>query len=474
MLIDLKKYIGDRSFYKAALAVAVPIMIQNAITNFVNLLDNIMVGRLGTDQMSGVSVANTILFVLTLAFFGAVSGAGIFGAQFYGKKDYDGCRYILRYKLIIAALITVVGCGILILFGDRLIMLYLMGEGDIENVNATLAYGREYLLIMLAGIPAFAVSQCYSGSLRESGETFVPMVAGLVAVCVNLSLNTILIFGYLGAPALGSEGAAIATVMSRYVEAAIVVFWAHKNKEKCPYVKGLYRGFYIPRRLFSSVSIKSLPLLLNETFWSLGVALLNQCYSMRGLDVLPAVSISSTIINVCNVTFLAMGTSIGIIIGQLLGTGRIAEAKEKDRKLIVFSVFISTLTVGVLIMFSGIFPAIYDTEPAVKALAQRLIIISAVLMPLRAFSNAVYFSIRSGGKIFITILFDSVFSCFILAPVAFILGYFTGISIEWLYFWCNAMEGVKCIVGYFILRSGVWLNNIVDGHTEKSKKEVTA
>ncbi len=470
--MNIRKFIGDRAFYRMTLAVAVPIMIQNGITNFVSLLDNIMVGRVGTVQMSGVAVANTLLFVLNLAFWGAVSGAGIFGAQFYGKKDFDGCRYVLRYKLLIAAAITVVGCGIFILFGKDLIALYLRGDGDTKDIAATLMYGRRYLLIMLAGIPAFALSQCYASSLRESGETMVPMIAGLCAVGVNLSLNAILIFGLLGAPALGSDGAAVATVVSRYVEATIIIVWTHKNTEKCPFAKGLFKGFYIPARLMRAVTLKGLPLMLNETLWSLGIALLNQCYSLRGHYVLGAVNISSTIINVCNVTFLAMGTSIGIIIGQLLGAGRIEEALEKDRKLITFSMFVATLTVGILALFSGIFPKIYDTEPEVRELAQRLILISAALLPVRAYSNAVYFTLRSGGKIFITILFDSVFTCVVLAPVAFILGNFTSISIEWLYFCCNSVEIVKCFLGYFMLKSGVWLNNIVDD--QKTKKEVQA
>ncbi len=468
--MNFKKYIGDRAFYRMALAVAVPIMIQNGITNFVSLLDNIMVGRVGTVQMSGVAVANTLLFVLNLAFFGAVSGAGIFGAQFYGKKDFEGCRHVLRYKLLIAVAITIIGCGIFILFGENLITLYLRGDGDVKDIEATLMHGRRYLLIMLAGIPAFALSQCYASSLRESGETMVPMVAGLCAVGVNLGLNAILIFGLLGAPALGSDGAAIATVVSRYVEVAIVIIWTHRNTEKCPFARGLFKGFYIPARLMHAINMKGVPLMLNETLWSLGIALLNQCYSLRGHYVLGAVNISSTIINVCNVTFLAMGTSIGIIIGQLLGAGKIDEALDKDRKLITFSIFVATLTVGVLVLFSGIFPRIYDTESAVRELAQRLIIISAVLMPIRAYSNAVYFTLRSGGKIFITILFDSVFTCVILAPVAFVLGNFTSISIEWLYFCCNGMEIVKCFLGYFMLKSGVWLNNIVDD--QKTKKEV--
>ena len=200
-----KKYIGNAAFYKMALAVAIPIMIQNGITNFVSLLDNIMVGRVGTEQMTGVAIVNQLIFVFNLAIFGAVSGAGIFGAQYYGKGDWDGVRQTFRFKLLVCTALTVLGAGIFLLFGEDLILLYLKGDGSPEQIAASLGYAKEYLLIMLVGFIPFTLSQCYSGTLRETGQTVVPMVAGVVSVVVNLCFNTLLIFGYLGFPRLGAQ-----------------------------------------------------------------------------------------------------------------------------------------------------------------------------------------------------------------------------------------------------------------------------
>ena len=194
-----KKYIGNAAFYKMALAVAIPIMIQNGITNFVSLLDNIMVGRVGTEQMTGVAIVNQLIFVFNLAIFGAVSGAGIFGAQYYGKGDWDGVRQTFRFKLLVCTALTVLGACIFLLFGEDLILLYLKGDGSPEQIAASLGYAKEYLLIMLVGFIPFTLSQCYSGTLRETGQTVVPMVSGVVSVVVNLCFNTLLIFGYLGA-----------------------------------------------------------------------------------------------------------------------------------------------------------------------------------------------------------------------------------------------------------------------------------
>ena len=223
----LKRYIGDRAFYRRVMVVVLPIIIQNAITNFVSLLDNIMVGQVGTLQMSGVSIVNQLLFVFNLCIFGAASGAGIFTAQFFGSKDIQGVRYTFRFKLISCLLLTVVGCGVFLLAGDFLIGLYLQGEGDPADAAAALECGRRYLKVMLVGLLPFALSNAYSSTLRETGQTVVPMAAGVTAVFVNLFFNYILIFGKLGAPALGVEGAAWATVISRFVELGVVVTYTH-------------------------------------------------------------------------------------------------------------------------------------------------------------------------------------------------------------------------------------------------------
>ncbi len=458
---EKSKYMGDRAFYRRALAVAVPIMIQNGITNFVSLLDNIMVGAVGTVEMTGVSIANTILFVFNLTVFGGVSGAGIFLAQFFGKQDNDGMRYSTRYKMYLGAFLSVVGVLVLILFGEPLVMLYLKGEGSLADIEASLAVGVRYINIMLIGIPAFVITQCYSSSLRETGRTFTPMVAGVIAVLVNLCFNYILIFGKLGIKPLGAEGAAIATVISRYVEVIIVTVYSHSKKSGLEYMHGLYSSFKIPKKLFFDITLKGMPLLFNEMFWAGGVALLNQSYSMRGYDVVSAINISSTLTNVTNVIFLANGVAIGIIVGQILGSGEREEAVDTDRKLIVFSVMMSLVSVVALIVLSGLFPKIYETTDTVRSLASMFILISACVAPFSSFANATYFTLRCGGKTLITILFDSVYACLIVGTAAYCLSRFTAIPIIPLFAICQGMEAIKCVVGYILVKSEIWVNNMV-------------
>ena len=219
------RYIGDKAFYRRVFGVAVPIIIQNGITNFVSLLDNIMVGQVGTVPMSGVSIVNGLLFVFNLCVFGASSGAGIFTAQFYGSKDDEGIRHTFRFKFLICIVISLVGAAIFLLGGSSLIGLYLTGEGDAATAAGALDHGLKYLAIMLWGFLPFALTNTYSSTLRETGETFIPMLGGIAAVFVNLVLNYILIFGKFGAPEMGVEGAAIATFISQLVGGVLPVFY---------------------------------------------------------------------------------------------------------------------------------------------------------------------------------------------------------------------------------------------------------
>lgn len=458
---NLRKYFGSRSFYMMVLSVAVPIMIQNGFTNFVSLLDNIMVGRVGTNEMTGVASANQLIFVFNLCCFGAVSGAGIFTAQFYGKGDKKGISDSMRFKLYIGFFLAALGISVFYFFGEPLISLYLQGEGDAADAFASLACGTEYLRIMLLGLLPFVLVQCYASTLRETGETLFPMLAGIIAVLINLGGNYVLIFGHFGFPAMGAAGAAIATVISRYAELAIIVLRTHTHKRKYPFISSVYRTAKIPLPLVGAIFLKGMPLMVNELLWAGGMAALNQCYSVRGLHVVAAVNISTTISNVFNVVSLALGSAVSIIIGQLLGAGKTEEAVDTDRKMIAFSVF-GCLGIGVLLFFTApLFPKIYNTTDDVRMLAADIIRVCAVYMPFGSFLNACYFTLRSGGKTLITFLFDSVFVCAISFPAAFLLAHFTKVPILPLYIAVLSLDFIKCVLGYVLVKRRVWVNNIV-------------
>ena len=451
----------DRILFKSVLMVALPIMVQNGFTNFVNLLDNIMVGRLGTEPMSGVAIVNEILFVYNLCIFGGLSGAGIFTAQYFGKQNTEGVRSTFRFKFILGIVLTTLAVLVFLLFGETLIGYFLSESREGGDLVAALSYGRQYLCVMLLGLPGFFLVQAYSSTLRECGQTVVPMKAGVVAVIVNLVLNYVLIYGKIGFPALGVTGAAIATAISRYVEAGIVLVWTHTHSDGQPFAKGLYRTLRVPRSLVSRILRKGMILLLNEALWSAGVTLVIQCYSTRGLTAVAGVNIAETLNKLFKVVFLAFGTSVGIIMGRLLGAGKLDEAKETDRKIMLFSVVISSFVGLVMMSVSWLFPRLYNTTESARSLATRLIIAYAIFMPADAFKNATYFTLRSGGRTFITFLFDGFSEMAINFPVAFILSRFTSIGVLWMFVGVHLAGLLKLGAGLILVRKGVWLRNLV-------------
>lgn len=459
--MSIKKFLGDKAFYKMVMTVAVPIMIQNFITNFVNMLDNLMIGRLGTEQMSGVSIVNQLIFIFGLAVFGALSGAGIFTAQFYGKDDNEGIRHTIRYKVIITLLIFVVATVVFLVFDDQLINLFLHESDSNGDIELTLSYAKQYLRIMVVGALPFCVTQIFSSTLRETGETIVPMIAGVFAVITNCCFNALLIFGLLGFPALGVEGAAIATTISRFVECSIVLVYVILKRSKFPYFKGVFKSFRIPRKTFKDITIKGMPLLFNEFFWSLGMSLLSVAYSLHGIDVVAGYSISSTVMNLANIAFISLGSSIGIIIGKQLGAKQFEKAYDTDRKLITFSVLIS-LFIGVTVFFIGDkIPMLYNVSDEAKEFASYFIKVCACFIPVHAFANAAYFTIRSGGKTLITFLMDSVFIMGVNVPIAFALYYIAAVPIWFSFPIIQAIDIIKVIVGMILVKKKVWLNNIV-------------
>lgn len=462
-----KKFIGDKAFYSMVLAIAVPIIVQSAITNFVSLLDNIMVGRVGTEQMSGVAIANQLMFVYNLCMFGGHSGAGIFTAQFHGKQDNDGIRYTMRFKMILSLLLTGLAVLVLTVWQTPLIDMFLHDGSQTGDLALTLDSGKAYLRVMLLGLLPWAVSQAYTSTLREVGETVLPMKAGIVAVLVNLLFNWILIYGHLGAPALGVVGAAIATVLSRFVECGIVIVWSHRHTGRFPFLRGVWRSLALPVDLTKDIIRRGMPLMFNEALWSTCMTLLSQCYSTRGLAVVAGINIANTIVNLFNVVYMALGNSVGIIVGKQLGQGKTRLAVDTDRKLIAFSMF-AGLTIGLLMTaLAPLFPQLYNTTDEVRQLATYFIRVNGLLMPAFSFLHAAYFTMRCGGKTGLTFLFDCGFMCVVVLPTVLCLARLTDMNIHLLYGIGQSIDLIKCVIGYFLVKKGIWINNIVGGTMEE-------
>ena len=451
----MKKLIGSKGFYKMVLAICIPIVIQNGFTNLASLLDNIMIGQLGTLSMSGVSITNQLLQVFNVTIFGAMSGPGIFMAQFYGKKNKEGVENCFRIKLMIGLIITILAIFLFYTFGNQLISLYL-NDNPSDSLK-TLNYGMDYLKIMLIGLIPFVITQVYSSSLRETGNTVLPMIASIIAVIVNFCINYILIFGRFGFPQLGVTGAAIGTVVSRVAEMSINIIGGSRNL----YLKDAIKMKKVPFDTTKEMLKRGLPLLCNEILWSISIALISQSYSTRGIIAVAAINITTTVTNCFMIVCYAMGNSISIVVGQQLGAGEIEKAKDYDLKML-FMNFVMCLAIGIVLFnVSSLIPQIYNTSLEVKALASQLLKIAACMLPIISIYYSSYFTMRAGGKTFLTFLFDSGYTFVFTFMSALLLTRLTSLPILTIYLLVQCVDIPKATLGLVLVRKGIWVHNIV-------------
>ena len=456
------RWFGDKAFYRSVMRLVIPVMIQNGITTFVNMLDNIMVGQVGTLPMSAASVANQIMMVFNLAVFGANGAIGIFCAQYYGKGDREGVSRCFHLKVYVSLLISAAGILALLLFGDSLLNLYMdPGTNTAEDIALTMGYARTYMLIMLAGLPAFTQMQAIGSTAREGGETVLPMIASVTAVLVNFIGNYTLIFGHFGAPKMGIAGAALATVLSRYVEFLIIFLGTHRNREKFFFYDNFFGAIAVPGKLIREIAVKGAPLVCNEILWSFSVAAIAQSYSTRGLSAVAAININQTIMHVFMITNMAQGVAISVMVGQKLGANEIEDAVQTDWQLMVFAFLASAVLGCVLFLFAPVVPELYNTSREVKDLAQQLLKITAVYLPVGALYHAGYSTMRAGGKTVITFLFDSVYSCCVNLPIAFCLSRFTDLPVLQIFLIVQASDIPKALLGVWLVRRRVWVQNLV-------------
>jgi putative MATE family efflux protein len=455
------KYFGDRKFYKNVLMLALPIIIQQLITSFVNMLDNIMVGQTGTFAMSGVSIANQLIVIFNLAVFGLISAASIFAAQFAGKEDMKNVKNCLYYDLTAGLLVGSLIMVIYLKFGENLIYLFMHPETDSPaNIAKTMGYALSYLRVMAVGFIPFVFSQSFSSAMRVNGETRLPMFASVVTVLVNFVFNRLLIFGHLGFPKMGPKGAAIATVISRFVELSIYIILAKKNKIRFPFFQNILRDFHIEKKLFKEITVSGIPLILNEILYSIGLTAVTQSYSVRGIEALAAYNISSTIIGLFIVFHISMGDCISIMVGRRLGAGEIEEAIDTDRKLIVFSAMMA-FTIGmILVILAPVFPRFYNTSDSVRATATNMLRVGGSCLWIASLYNACYYTLRSGGRTIITLLFDSVGTICVSFPVSFMLAHYTSLSIVKMFLIISLVDSYKVILGLNLVKKKIRVRNL--------------
>lgn len=449
-----------KGFYKKAIILSLPILIQQAITVSINLLDNIMVGSYDLLAVSGVSIANQILFIVNVLFFGGYVAPGIFVSQYYGANDIEGVQKAIRFKVWAGLLLLAVVSTVLLVFDSFFIRQFLQDTSNPASMESIFSYSKTYLTLMVISLVPFSVTLLYTTSLRETGKPTLPMKAGVVALGINFVLNLLLINGYLGMPKMGVVGAAIATITARVVEMLIILIVSGKQKKQYPFLQGLYKTLKVPVAMVKETVKKGLPLLTNEFIWSLGMTAVVAIYAKRGTLVLLSLNITGTVTNLFFIVFGAMATAVSIIVGQSLGAGKLEEAKIICKKLLLFLVFVCGLVGILLAIISPFIPILFNATQDVKQLSTLILLIIALFFPVYAYNSGAVYTIRAGGVTNALFIFDILFIWGIYLPTAYLLVSKTAWSILIVYLTVQVLEMLKSAFLTFLLKKGYWVKNL--------------
>lgn len=440
---------GDSRFFKLWLSLALPIMLQQGLSAVLYLLDNIMVGQLGETPIAAVGVANQLTFLMQVFGFGINSGAGIFAAQYWGKNDRDGIHRIegiaLTLSIVLGALFAVVA----VCFGRQFSDIY-------SNDPAVIELSARYLAILGWSYVFQIISQTLGIILRACGSPMLPMMATLAGVCTNGVLNYILIFGRLGLPAMGVEGAALATLIAALVNVAVLI--AVSIRQKKAIAAPLKKLFSYTKSLFGEFMEISLPVFVNESLWSLGISLYSVLWGILGTNVQAAMQIYTTVDKIGFIMMAGLGSAAGVITGNAIGEGDIGRAKLYSRRMLIVTPTAVFLFGMVLQLAAPLFLGFFDVSPDVAAMALSVIRVYCGAMFLYALNYTIIIgTLRAGGDTAYASAVDLIGLWLVSVPLAFLCGLVLGLPV-WAVFLVTALgDVVKSIMGLKRIRSGKWI-----------------
>lgn len=441
------------AFLKSAFAIALPIALQNFITSAVNMIDVVMLGHLGDVDIAAVGCANQVYFLLTIILFGVSSGASVFMAQFWGKRDLPGVHRTMGVMTLLALAVSLLFTVGALFFPEALLSIYSRDPAVIEA-------GAPYLRIVGASYIVTALAQTMSFACRSTGQVRLPMVTSLISVFINTALNFVLIFGLLGFPALGLTGAAIATAIARVVEFALLYILVYRKR---------LPAAATPRQLFSRLDgtflrayfKTTLPVLLNETLWSVGVSLYTVAYGLLGTNALASVQICSTVFNLFMVLVRGVSNACAIMIGHTIGSGDEKGALRDGLRFLALVPAIGVVMCALLIVCRPVILTFFTVTPETLALTLQLMLLQAFNIIPKSFNMVIIVGLcRSGGDTLFACILDTATVWLVAVPLAF-LGAGLGFPLWGVYLCVCSEDLVKAIIGVPRILSKKWLHNLV-------------
>ena len=456
-----KTYWGSPGFYRKALAIAVPVMLQALVQNLVSLVDNFMVSGLGDVKMSGVNVSNQVLFVFMIALMTLSSAGAIFMSQFNGANDREGMKQAFLFKFHAGLFLTAIVTGLAIFLPRQILTLLVNTNSQRE---AVLEQGRAYISIILFTFVPMTLSIVIGSSLREIGKVHAPLYISVSAALVNTFLNWVFIYGNLGAPRLEVRGAALATVIARAYE--MIVFIIYINRTKPPFYVRLRELYRVNMRIFVVILQKSGFIALSEMSWVLTETAMTAVFNGRGgAEIISGMAAGWAIANIFFLVFQGLHTSIGVIVGGTLGKNELDQARHEARWLRSGAIVAGTVVAMIESFSVLLIPIVFgNLSPGAQLITRNMLWVIAVYMPLWSYLNAQFATARAGGDAVMGVWVDVSVNIFLFLPAIFILAVLTNLGPIALYALVKITDFVKVGIAAWQLRTERWVKNMTGEH----------
>ena len=441
----------DRSFYRTLIALAIPISLQNLITFAVGFADNLMIGRLGDNAISGVYVGGQVQTVVQM-FIGGVEGAIlILAAQYWGKKDTGSIRRVVSIGVKLAAAVGFVFSLVTVLFPGSIISLFTKEAGVI-------AEGTVYLQIVGFTYLFFSVSQVMIASMRSVETAKIGLYISIMALIVNVGLNYVLIFGKLGLPALGVRGAAVATLISRVLEVSVSVGYVFIADRKLRL--GLKDLLHTDRQLLRDFIKYGLPIIGGQVVWSVNMLANTKSLVVYSAGVMAAVSITGMLHNLIYVWMNGLSSAVGIITGKTVGAGQYEKMKEYARTVQMIFLMVGVLSGGIVFLARDRFVSLYDVTPEALSFSKEFINVISVTIVGTCYQAACLFGlVKSGGDISFVFKNDTIFVFLVVLPSAMICQWLDAPA--WVVFAALKCDQIlKCFVAVVKINRFNWMKNL--------------
>jgi len=447
-------FVRDKDFFRAMLALAVPVAFQQLITAGLNMIDVLMVGQLGEASVAALGLANQIFFLLILFLFGVTSGMSIFTAQYWGKGDTENIRKVLGICLTLAVSVALLFSLAAILIPEKLMGFY---TEDPEVIKL----GSSYLRIVGLSYVLTAISVSYISILRSITQVTMTVIVSVCALVLKTALGYTLIFGHFGFPALGVRGAAIGTSVGWVFESLLLIVLVYVLKT--PLAANPLTFFRFDRTFVARILKTSMPAALNEVLWSFGITTYNAVYARIGTTAIAAININATIEELMFVLFIGLGNACSVMVGNKIGEGNKDVAFEYSRRITIIAVFLS-LVGGVVVFFvRDLVSQLYELSPVALHNLKMIMMVYALSAWLRVFNFMLFIgALRAGGDTRYA-MFTELFSIWLIGvPAALIGGFVLHLPVYMVYAMVLLEEAVKAIIIFRRYLSQKWIHDLVN------------